>query len=151
MLGAPPKTAITFFDAGDPNAIKQWFTPDPYLPEGARLKVRDRPEDDADVVSGVDLGYAVQVICNARDWVMVVYMETVEDPNKRMQFKDVRREGWMLLRTSRRTLACARSVYACAASMNTSPIEGMRRLLYWKRTVIKIRPKSCSESKTAIS
>ena len=102
--GAPPTSAITFFDSGEPNAVKQWYAPDSYLPEGARLKIRDRPEDDADVVSYIDLGFAAQAVCSARDWIMVVYMETKPHPSKRMQTINVRREGWVLQRTSRRTL-----------------------------------------------
>ena len=35
---------------------------------------------------------------------MVYYEETKDDPNKRMHTIQVRREGWMLLRTSKRVL-----------------------------------------------
>jgi len=74
----PPPPMMTWYDDGDPLTPQAWFRADPYLPSGAVLKIRTRPSANAQIVLGLELGYAVRAVCSCGDWLMVAY--TAPDP-----------------------------------------------------------------------
>ena len=74
----PPPPMMTWYDDGDPLTPQAWFRADPYLPSGAVLKIRTRPAANAQIVLGLELGYAVRAVCSCGDWLMVAY--TAPDP-----------------------------------------------------------------------
>jgi hypothetical protein len=112
--------------------FETWFTLEPRLPRGAVLKIRQRPDDDAQIVGGLSQGQAIKAVCrytnrelrcilinhplkyvclffNSRstgDWVMVAYMAPAPkgDSDEEGATKMAVKEGWMLLRSPLRVL-----------------------------------------------
>jgi hypothetical protein len=102
----PKPLPMTWFDDGDPLTPQAWFRCEPYLPSGVVLKVRTRPQPDAQVALGLAAGCAVRAVCSCGDWLMVAYTAADPSPTARAG-ATVRMEGWMLVRTQTRVLLVA--------------------------------------------
>lgn len=86
--------------------FETWFTPEPRLPRGAILKIRSRPDDDAQVVGGLAQAQAIKAVCSTGDWLMVAYISPapMDEKDTDGEVRMVSKEGWMLFRSPLRVL-----------------------------------------------
>lgn len=86
--------------------FETWFRLEPRLPRGAVLKIRQKPDDDAQVVGGLSQGYAIKAVCSTGDWVMVAYMAPAPKGgvDEEGEVKMMVKEGWMVFLSPLRVL-----------------------------------------------
>jgi len=128
LKGKPKKRVRPMMVWYNNDEFETWFTPEARLPQGVRLKIRSRPDDDAQVVGGLSKGEAIKAVCSTGDWLMVAYSspapmdEKESDGEVRMLVK----EGWMLFRSPLRVLLVPvtdpQLLYGLEGSASPAPI-----------------------------